>query len=61
MKNTEWKIATNVINGKKKYAVYHVINSNEADHSGNREYCTSWLDSREQAEELAVNISQCNG
>lgn len=58
MKNTEWKVTSTLINGKKKYAVYRIINPNAINHSGNREYCTAWLDSREQAEELAVSLNE---
>ena len=37
MKN-EWKVSTNIIGENKIYQVYRIRNTNEVDHSGNREY-----------------------
>lgn len=43
-----WKLTTNVIDNKKIYGVYRIINTNETDHSGNREM-VGFFPSKEEA------------
>lgn len=50
---SKWKITSNYINGKKEYAVYRNIRDDEPDHSGNREYATGYMESREEAQKIA--------
>lgn len=50
---SKWEITSNYINGKKEYAVYRNIRDDEPDHSGNREYATGYMESREEAQKIA--------
>ena len=50
---SKWEITSNYINGKEKYAVYRNIRDDEPDHSGNREYATGYMESREEAQKIA--------
>ena len=52
-----WKVTSNVIDGRKVYAVYRLIDITQPDHSGNREYATEWLDDREQAAKIAKELN----
>lgn len=35
---SEWRIASNLIDGRKMYIAYRLLDVNRVDHSGNREY-----------------------
>ena len=35
---SEWRVASNSINGRTMYIAYRLIDANGLDHSGNREY-----------------------
>ena len=52
MKN-EWKVSTNNIGDLKLYRVYRLKNSNEPDHSGNREYYGAYYRTMADADKLA--------
>ncbi len=49
----EWKVTCNIFNGEKQYAVYRLRNVEEVDHSGNREFATSYMNDKAEAEEKA--------
>ena len=49
----EWKVTSNFIGGKKCFAVYRLIDAAGVDHSGNREYATDYMESREEAQAIA--------
>ena len=58
MKMSKWKVTSQYIGDKKMYAVYRNINDFEPDHSGNREYATGYLDSKEQAQRIADDLNE---
>lgn len=35
---SEWRVSSNIINGRKMYIAYRLRDENGVDHSGNREY-----------------------
>lgn len=44
---SEWNVESNYINGKPMYRVYRIRDTEETDHSGNREYAGEYVrDSR---------------
>lgn len=59
-KMSKWKVTSNYINGKKEYAVYRNIRDDEPDHSGNREYATGYMESREEAQKIADEKNAVN-
>lgn len=52
-----WKITTNVIDGKRIFGVYRIIDAAEIDHSGNREVLR-YYDTREDAEMVAMELNK---
>ncbi len=57
----KWKVTSNIIGGKKAYAVYRIIRPQEVDHSGNREYASGYMDSRAEAERIAAELNEQEG
>jgi hypothetical protein len=53
-----WKVTSQVIGDRKKYAVYRLIDINEVDHSGNREFAGEYIDDRHIAESVATSLNQ---
>jgi len=53
----EWKVTSNVINGKTMYAVFRLKDAAAVDHSGNREYAIEYMDDREKAMEVAEKLN----
>ena len=51
---------SNIIGGKKKYAVYRIRRPEESDHSGNREYATEYMDDKFCAEAIAKELNRKN-
>lgn len=54
---SKWKIGANIIDGTKVFAVCRVINADRPDHSGNQEYATSYLPSRDEARVIADRLN----
>ncbi len=54
---SEWKISSNRINGETIWQVYRLLNENEVDHSGNREYFRGVFKKREDAEATAKSLN----
>ena len=52
-----WKVTSNPIGDRIKYAVYRLLDSQKTDHSGNREFATLYLDDREQAQAIADKLN----
>lgn len=50
---TKWKVSSNYINGKRYFRAYRLIDENEVDHSGNREYAGKYMENREDAQIFA--------
>lgn len=55
---SKWKVTSNVINGENMYAVYRMIDKNEPDHSGNREYHGEYRYSKELAQREADRLNE---
>lgn len=53
----KWDITANPIGDKIMYAVYRLRDTKAVDHSGNREYATSYMDSRIKAESIAAEMN----
>ncbi len=56
MKN-EWKVASNIIAGRKMYIVYRARNKAEVLHAGNVEYVGEYTTNKEEAEILAEKLN----
>ena len=54
----EWKVTTNIIGGKKFYAVYRIKNPNEPLHSGNIEYATEYMEDCTKANNIAEKLNK---
>lgn len=55
---SEWKVTTNYVCGEKLYAVYRLRDTAEIDHSGNREFATSYMEDKQEANTIAVKLNQ---
>lgn len=55
---TKWKITSQFLGEKKMFAVYRNLKDDEPDHSGNREYATGYMESKEQAQEIADEMNE---
>ena len=51
---SEWKVESNYINGKPMYRVYRIRDTEETDHSGNREYASEYVSDYQVALDAAV-------
>ena len=58
---SKWKVTSNVINEKRMYAVYRVLDVNEVDHSGNREFAGNYIDDRKAAQAAADVLNEMDG
>lgn len=52
-----WKITSQVIGDRKKYAVYRLIDINGVDHSGNREFAGGYTENKQAAELVAEQLN----
>lgn len=55
--SNEWKVTTNYVNNTPIYSVYCTRRKGEVDHSGNREYISTFFTDRHIAEKLAENLN----
>lgn len=55
---SEWKVTANIIDGKKVYGVYRIIDTTEVDHSGNREMTGGYTCYREAAQVVADALNE---
>ncbi|MGN0744366.1 MAG: hypothetical protein ACI4MZ_03740 [Christensenellales bacterium] len=55
---TKWKITSQFLGEKKMFAVYRNLKDYEPDHSGNREYATGYMESKEQAQAIADEMNE---
>jgi len=53
----EWKVTSNPIGGKTLYGVYRLLDINEVDHSGNREFAGNYVEDRQIAEFVAEKLN----
>jgi len=54
---SKWRVTSNVIEGRRMYAVYCLIDPTEPDHSGNREIATDYIEDKERAKEHAKRLN----
>ena len=54
----EWQVTSQLINGKRIYQVYRIINTARIDHCGNREYYERVWNDEEDAEALAYELNK---
>ena len=54
---SKWKVTCNYINGEKYFRAYRLIDEQEVDHSGNREYSGSYTKNRAEAEAIAEKLN----
>lgn len=54
---SKWKVTMQYIGEKKMFAVYRNLKDYEPDHSGNREYATGYMESKEQAQKIADEMN----
>ena len=52
-----WKVTSNPIGDRIMYAVYRLIDVNEVDHSGNREYAGGFMADRAATQALADQLN----
>jgi hypothetical protein len=57
---SDWRVTTNILDGKEMYGVYRLLDVNEVDHSGNREMSGKYLSCREAAEFVADKLNAEN-
>jgi hypothetical protein len=55
---SEWRVTTNIIDGKTVYGVYRIIDVGEVDHSGNREMAGEYISCREAAQSIAEVLNE---
>ena len=61
MIRSEWKVTCNRIDGVKVWAVYRLLDVNEVDHSGNREYATKYMTDKAKVEKIARELNGGDG
>ena len=57
MVKSEWKVTCNYFNGVRAWGVYRLLNVDEVDNSGNREYATKFMDDKEKAKGIARKLN----
>lgn len=55
---SEWRVTSNIIDGRKMYGVYRLYDRQKIDHSGNREELDRWFDDRELAEDICRILNE---
>jgi len=53
-----WKVTSQMIGDTKKYAVYRLIDVNEVDHSGNREFAGKYVEDKKIALFVAQELNK---
>lgn len=53
-----WQVTSLYIGDQKKFAVYHLLDVNAIDHSGNREFATVYLTDKAEAERIAAELNE---
>ena len=54
----KWKVTANPVGGGMLYAVYRLVDVNAVDHSGNREYATSYIEDEDTALTIAEGLNR---
>jgi hypothetical protein len=55
---SEWRVTSNLIGDQMKYGVYRLIDTGETDHSGNREFASDYMSSKERALKIAHELNE---
>jgi hypothetical protein len=55
---SEWRVTSNLIGDQMKYGVYRLIDTGETDHSGNREFASDYMSSKERALIIAHELNE---
>lgn len=55
---SEWKVTSNPIGGKTLYGVYRLLDINEVDHSGNREFAGDYIEDKQTAMLIAEELNE---
>lgn len=55
---SEWKVSSNYAGDEKVFQVYRIRNTDEVDHSGNRQYYGGIVNDREQAVSIAAKLNE---
>jgi len=56
-KNAKWRVTSTLINNKKMYGVYRILNEKEVDHDGNR-HTYKFYDSEEEAIAIVDELNE---
>lgn len=59
-KHSAWKVTSNFIAGKILYAVFRIKDTSQILHSGNMEYATGYMESKEDAQKIADKLNGAN-
>lgn len=54
---SEWRVMSKLIAGKKRYSCYRLKDVEEVDHSGNREELGRWLGTKKAAQVVADELN----
>ena len=52
-----WKVTSNRVGMRTLYGVYRIGDTNEVDHSGNREMCGDYVEDKSEAAYLAKKLN----
>ena len=55
---SEWRVTSNLIGDQVKHGVYRLIDIKEVDHSGNREFASDYMSSKQRAQEIAAELNE---
>lgn len=55
---SKWKVSSNYIGGKYVYQVYRILDVDDVDHAGNREYKPGLYDSEDVAQKVADALNR---
>lgn len=53
----KWKVTCNPVGDRYLYAAFRLLDINEVDHSGNREYGSEYMASKEEAQAIAEKLN----
>lgn len=54
---SKWRVACNPIGNENLYIVYRLKDVNEVNHSGNHEYATDYMTSKQEAQAIADELN----
>lgn len=54
---SEWKVTSRCVDEEKTYAVYRLLDKQEPDLPNNREYATSYMSDKSEANTIATRLN----